>query len=156
MKKQKDHADIVAKPPVIYAVPFLIGILLNKFFSLKILSSVSTSLLILSWILVVLGFFLAGWTLLTFLKGEDVRPEKPTTVIIANGPFRFSRNPIYLSFNITYIGFSLILNNLWLIIFLPFAFLVLRYGVVSKEEQYLERKFGKKYLVYKKRTRRWI
>ena len=95
--------------------------------------------------------------MLTFLKkGEDVRPEKPTTVIIANGPFRFSRNPIYLSFNITYMGFSLILNNLWLIIFLPFAFLVLRYGVVSKEEQYLERKFGKKYLVYKKRTRRWI
>ncbi len=158
MKKQKDNAEIIAKPPVIYGAPFLIGILLNKFFSLKIFSEgASASLLILSWILVVFGFFLAGWIILIFLKkGEDIRPDKPTNIIITNGPFRFSRNPVYLSLNIVYIGLSLILNNLWLIIFWPLAFLILRYGVISKEEQYLERKFGKKYLVYKKRTRRWF
>ncbi len=158
MKKQKDSAEIVAKPPVIYGIPLLIGILLNSFFSLKIFpEGTSTSLLILSWILVVFGFFIAGWVLSIFLKkGEDISPDRPTKIIITNGPFRFSRNPVYLSLNIVYFGISLILNNLWLIIFWPFAFLILRYGVVSKEEQYLERKFGKKYLVYKKRTRRWF
>jgi len=156
MKKSEDHADIVARPPVIYLVPLIAGYFLNKWINLKILSD-DFILNVIGWILIVSGVLIILWTIYFFTKEkEDVRLEKPTNKIIIKGPFRFSRNPIYLSFNLGYIGISFISNNLWLIIFLPIAFIVLYYWVVLREEEYLEKKFGKKYQLYKKKVRRWI
>ena len=154
---KKDSADVIARPPVIYIIPIIIAYIINKYiFELKILNNKYIGDVV-GWPLFIIGLFLAGWVSLIFFKEkEDVRPEKPTTKIIIKGPFKFSRNPIYLGLNLGYIGIALILNNLWMIVFLPIIFTLLYYGVILKEEEYLEKKFGKKYLDYKKKVRRWI
>jgi protein-S-isoprenylcysteine O-methyltransferase Ste14 len=80
----------------------------------------------------------------------------PTTAIVESGPYRFSRNPIYLAMFIGLVGLAFAFDNLWILIALvPFA-LVIRYGVVAREEAYLERKFGNRYGGYRSRVRRWL
>jgi protein-S-isoprenylcysteine O-methyltransferase Ste14 len=104
-----------------------------------------------------LGFALAVWAIATIRKaGTRVETNKPTTNIVRNGPYRFTRNPIYLSMMLGLIGLAIALNSLWLLLTLiPFA-LVIRYGVIAREEAYLERKFGDVYSRYRARVRRWL
>ncbi len=83
-------------------------------------------------------------------------PSQPTTTIVDSGPYRLTRNPIYLGMMLGLIGVAIALNSLWLLLTLvPFA-LVIRYGVVAREEAYLERKFGDVYRRYRARIRRWL
>lgn len=84
----------------------------------------------------------------------DVR--KPTTVLITDGPFRFSRNPGYLALSLLYAGIAVIADSLWVLALLAPALFVMHYGVIAREELYLERKFGSQYLEYKARVRRWL
>jgi protein-S-isoprenylcysteine O-methyltransferase Ste14 len=82
--------------------------------------------------------------------------NRPTTTIVESGPYRFTRNPIYLGMFLGLIGLAIAFNDLWLLVtLLPFA-LVIRYGVVAREEAYLERKFGDVYRGYRSRVRRWL
>ena len=79
-----------------------------------------------------------------------------TTAIVTHGPYRFTRNPIYLGMFLGQTGFAIGFDNLWILVMpVPF-YLVLRYGVVAREEAYLERKFGDVYSDYKSRVRRWL
>jgi len=88
--------------------------------------------------------------------GSNVPTSLPTTTIVNTGPYRFTRNPIYLGMVLGLIGLAIALNSLWLLLMLvPFA-LVIRYGVVTREEVYLERKFGDVYRGYRSRVRRWL
>jgi protein-S-isoprenylcysteine O-methyltransferase Ste14 len=72
------------------------------------------------------------------------------------GPFRYTRNPAYLSMTMMYAGIAALRNALWAIVVLPVALLVIERGVIEREERYLEGKFGEEYLSYKARVRRWI
>jgi hypothetical protein len=88
--------------------------------------------------------------------GSNVPTNLPTTTIVESGPYRFTRNPIYLGMFLGLIGLAIAFDNLWLLMMLvPFA-LVIRYGVVAREEAYLERKFGDVYRGYRSRVRRWL
>jgi protein-S-isoprenylcysteine O-methyltransferase Ste14 len=81
---------------------------------------------------------------------------KPTTAIATDGPYRFTRNPIYLGMFLGLTGLAIGFNSLWILVaMVPFYF-VIRHGVVAREEAYLERKFGEVYLGYKSRVRRWF
>ena len=107
--------------------------------------------------LVVIGFILNGWSGTTMCRaGAGPEWDSPATVLVMHGPFRFSRNPQYVSVNIIYIGIAISLNALWPIAFLPVVLLIMTEGVIKREERYLERKFGEEYLSYKARVRRWI
>jgi protein-S-isoprenylcysteine O-methyltransferase Ste14 len=81
---------------------------------------------------------------------------RPATVLVVHGPFRFSRNPQYLSVTILYLGVAISVNALWPIVLLPVVLLVFTIGVIWREERYLERRFGERYLRYKARVRRWL
>ena len=83
-------------------------------------------------------------------------PERPTTAIVSDGPFRISRNPIYLGFTCITLGCALWLNALWVLLVLVPVLFVVQYGVIRREERYLEGKFGGQYLEYKARVRRWL
>src|ERR1700722_2391981 len=109
-----------------------------------------------AWALAI-GFGLAIWASATMHKaGTRVETYKPTTTIVADGPYRFSRNPIYLGIFVSQTGLAIGFDNLWLLAMLvPFGF-VIRYGVIAREEAYLERKFGAVYGGYKSRVRRWL
>ena len=88
--------------------------------------------------------------------GSNVPTNRPTTTIVESGPYRFTRNPIYLGMFLGLLGLAIAFDNLWLLLMLaPFA-LVISYGVVGREEAYLERKFGDVYRRYRSRVRRWL
>ena len=79
-----------------------------------------------------------------------------TTAIVVQGPYRFSRNPMYLAMAILYAGLAFAINGLLIIVLLPVLLGILSFGVISREERYLERKFGQEYLRYKARVRSWV
>ena len=81
---------------------------------------------------------------------------KETTAIVDTGPFRFSRNPGYVTLQILQVAVGLLLNNMWILLMTVPAVIVVHYVVVLGEEAYLERKFGDAYLDYKSRVRRWV
>ena len=89
-------------------------------------------------------------------KKTDPRPDRPTTTIVTEGFFRYTRNPLYLSLMLIYSGISIYANSLWLVFLLPVLLIALERAVVVREEEYLEGKFGDAYLRYKKTVRRWI
>ena len=105
----------------------------------------------------VLALALFAWAIVTITRaGSHVPTHLPTTTIVESGPYRFTRNPIYLGMILGLIGLAIAFDNLWLLVMLvPFA-LVIRNGVVAREEAYLERKFGDVYRAYRSRVRRWL
>ncbi len=91
-----------------------------------------------------------------FAEKTHIEPWHPATTIIRTGIYRFSRNPIYLGFCIAAVGAGLVLNSWWVVASAaPLKFLLQRL-VISREESYLERKFGARYIDYRKRVRRWL
>ena len=88
--------------------------------------------------------------------GTPANPYKPVSNVVTEGPFRYTRNPAYLSMAMIYTGIAALANALWAMLLLPGALLVIQRGVIEREERYLERKFGEEYLRYKARVRRWI
>jgi protein-S-isoprenylcysteine O-methyltransferase Ste14 len=100
---------------------------------------------------------LAAWAIATITGGgSNVPTNMPTTTIVDTGPYRFTRNPIYLGMFLGLVGLAIIFDSLWLLVALvPFA-VIIRYGVVAREEAYLERKFGHAYRRYRSRVRRWL
>ena len=89
-------------------------------------------------------------------SGQSENPYKKTTAIIEAGPYRLTRNPMYLQMVLVCIGLAVLLGNLWLLMLTPVCALVLHVLVTLPEETYLERKFGDEYLACKQRVRRWI
>ncbi len=85
-----------------------------------------------------------------------IRIDKPASSLVQNGPFRYSRNPGYLSLTMLYAGIAVLRNALWAILFLPLVLIVIQREVIEHEEHYLQRTFGEEYLNYKARVRRWV
>jgi protein-S-isoprenylcysteine O-methyltransferase Ste14 len=81
---------------------------------------------------------------------------KPTTALVTKGPFRYSRNPIYVALTLLYLGVALLINALWILLLVVPAVLVLRYGVIAREEAYLTRKFDDVYRQYTAQVRHWL
>ena len=81
--------------------------------------------------------------------------NKPTTTIVTKGPFRFTRNPLYLSLLMLYLGIAILVNSLWFFPFLLWMFIVFN-AIAKKEESYLEDRFGDAYMKYKSKVRRWL
>ncbi|GLS28299.1 methyltransferase family protein [Neomesorhizobium albiziae] len=106
-------------------------------------------------ILIGLALFAAG--LRNFSRAATLLPtNKPARVLVTTGIYRWTRNPIYLGFFLVYGGIGVVAQSTWgLVLTLPLAFLI-RYGVVAREEAYLERRFGGAHLDYKRRVRRWL
>lgn len=88
--------------------------------------------------------------------GTNVDPSKPSTAIVTSGPFRFTRNPLYLFLIGIYLGVTVAVASAWPFVFLVPMLLVLHFGIVRREERYLEAKFGERYRAYKARVRRWL
>ncbi len=124
------------------------------------LSQAATACLPAGWLgVTVFGVALAlvAWAIVTMTRaGSNVPTNRPTTTIVESGPYRFTRNPIYLGMFLGLIGLAIAFDTLWLpMMLVPFA-IVIRYGVVAREEAYLERKFGADYRGYRSRVRRWL
>ncbi|GAC1344577.1 MAG: isoprenylcysteine carboxylmethyltransferase family protein [Ktedonobacteraceae bacterium] len=151
-----DNPGVIAPPPLIYAGGLATGLLLYKLFPLHFLPRGRGRALF--------GGALIGIavTVARLAFGEmrrartNIDPRQPATTIVVSGPFQFTRNPLYLSLTLLYSGIAVLANALWAMLLLPVVLLTIRFGVIEREEQYLERKFGEQYLSYKSSVRRWI
>jgi protein-S-isoprenylcysteine O-methyltransferase Ste14 len=154
-REKEDNAGVRLPPPLIYLSAMIAGLILNRFFPSAFLpvfvSRISGILLI------ALAVFILVSAFLKFKRAEtNLEPWKPTTAIVSDGVYGFSRNPIYLAFTLFYLGAAFLFNSLWLLGLLVPVLFVMRYVVIAREERYLENKFGAEYSDYKKRVRRWV
>lgn len=90
-----------------------------------------------------------------FQAGTTPNPTQPSTALVTHGPFQFTRNPMYLAWELICVGVGLVANSLWPIVMAVPAGMVTRRLVIDKEEGYLAAKFGVAYRDYKARVRRW-
>jgi protein-S-isoprenylcysteine O-methyltransferase Ste14 len=152
---EQDHAGVIAPPPLIYAAGIGLGLLLHQLAPLRWLPAVATRLV--GWPLVGLGAVLSGSAATIMLRARTaLEPQGATTMIVTAGPFRFTRNPIYLSFTMLTVAVAALRNSLWPVLLLPAVLQVMRKGVIEREERYLARKFGAEYVDYTARVRRWL
>jgi protein-S-isoprenylcysteine O-methyltransferase Ste14 len=152
---ERDNAGVLAPPPLIYAGPLLLGLLLNRKLGVPFLPRGVERML--GWPLVGGGVLLIGWFFRTMRRADTpMDPREPVSRLVTTGPFRYTRNPAYLAMTMIYGGITSLANSLPSIFLLPAALLVMQRGVIEREERYLEDRFGEEYLRYKARVRRWI
>jgi protein-S-isoprenylcysteine O-methyltransferase Ste14 len=156
MEDTTNTAQVIIRPPLAWGLAVMAGLAVNWLVPLPFLP-VDLPAGWLGAIVFVLALALVAWAIVTITRaGSNVPTNLPTTAIVESGPYRFTRNPIYLGMFLGLIGLAIAFDNLWLLMMLvPFA-LVIHYGVVAREEAYLERKFGDAYRGYRSRVRRWL
>lgn len=150
-----DNPGVIAPPPLIYAAALAAGLLFNRRYRIPFLPRQLSRTL--GWPLVIGGLMVGLLGSREMRRAEtNMDPYKPTTAIVTEGPYRFTRNPLYLSMILIYGGIAALANALSPVLLLPIVQHLMRRGVIEREERYLERKFGDEYLQYKARTPRWI
>jgi protein-S-isoprenylcysteine O-methyltransferase Ste14 len=143
-------------PPLIFFGALVDGILVQLLLPLNIFANPGLGDR-LGIITIVASAALLAWAVRTMrLVGETPDPSTPVKSIVTVGPFAYSRNPIYLGFTLFDLGLSLLLNNLWLLLFLVVGLLYVNFKIVRGEEAYLEAQFGETYLEYTQKVRRWF
>lgn len=154
MNKQ-DTAGVIAPPPLIYLAALVIGLALRAIAPTPFLPRGLGY--VVGAVLIVIGVWLLFWGARVMRHaGTSVSTRVATTALVTTGPFRFSRNPLYVSLTLCYLGIAIATQTLWAILLLLVVLAVIQRGVIDREERYLERKFGADYIRYKERVRRWI
>ena len=159
MTNQKDAAAVRIVPPAVPLLMILLGVGLSRAWPIDLGFELSAPARY--WIggSIVVGVFLGlgVWSVRVVRgSGQSENPWKPTLEIVDRGPFRITRNPMYLQMVLACVGFAILLWNVWILVLtLAGAWLLQRLAIIP-EETYLERKFGDSYLAYKRRVRRWI
>jgi protein-S-isoprenylcysteine O-methyltransferase Ste14 len=151
-----DTANLgVVRPPFVYLTSILVGVLIQLTKPLPFLPRSLAMPVGVTIILLALALFF--YSVAKFrAAGTPVPARKPTTTIVRTGPYRFTRNPIYLAFSLLQLGIAIWINSLWLLATLVVAMALIHYVVMPKEERYLAQKFGAPYLDYKASVRRWL
>ena len=135
-----DTPQVIVLPPLVYGGAFVIGLLLHLVFPLHILPK--TLARGIGVVCVLVSLPLAFATLRALSRAHTpVDPMKPTTALVTEGPFRYSRNPIYVALTLLYLGVAFLVNTWWILLLVVPVLLVIRYGVIAREEVYLTRKF---------------
>ncbi len=157
MEDQKQYFKGTIPPPVIFFVLLIAGYAGNRImpFNFKF-PSLIVSLLVGMLILTISGAIAAAAIIVMMKNKTAINYNKPTTKFILKGPFRFTRNPLYLSLLLSMAAIAVIANSLWYFIFLIVMFLAFNFGIVACEERYLTNNFGDEYIQYKNKVRRWI
>lgn len=152
---ETDHPGVVVRPPLLYAGVLLLVLFLRWCWPLPMFSHPAN--LWIGGVLLVLGVAIVATGRRAMQSGgTNIDPYKPCTAIVQSGPFRFTRNPLYLGLTLLYLGLTIMFNTGWGIVLLVPLVLIMHWGVVLREETYLERKFGDSYRDYRLRVRRYF
>jgi protein-S-isoprenylcysteine O-methyltransferase Ste14 len=153
--RKADTAGLPLPPPFIVLGFLIAGSILSAIFPIDLLPIMPR--LILGVLLISIGLFIASRAIRLMMRaGTPVDPFEPTSAIVREGPYRFSRNPIYLGLALAYLGIASALNAVCAIALWPIMLIALTDVVIVREEKYLEGKFGEAYKQYKSKVRRWI
>ncbi len=154
MSENHDAVGPGIHPPLLLGV-MLGTILLHKAFALP--SALPKPARRAGILLIALGLLTGASAVRAQMKaGTTPNPNHPAKAIVQSGPYRFTRNPMYLSMTALFAGAALLANAAWTLLLLPVMVLALDLGMIRREEAYLEQKFGKDYLRYKNRVHRWL
>ena len=152
---EPDHPGVITHPPFLYAGFAIAGVIINMFVGIELFAEPAQF-----WAgggLIVVGAILLFGGVTQFRRaGTNVPTHKPTMSIVTTGLYGLTRNPLYLGLSTIYVGIGIAIDNVFLLVFLAPLLMVMRYGVIGREEAYLERKFGEEYRAYCTRVRRWL
>ena len=144
-------------PPLVYLLAALAGLAVGYWVAAAPVPIDRTLRIAVGVLIAVAGVALAAWARIGFLRtGQSVIPWTPTPELIFQGPYRFTRNPMYVGMTLLTIGLGVALNNLWMSLFALPALLVVHAIAVLPEERYLSEKFGDGYRTYLTRVRRYL
>jgi protein-S-isoprenylcysteine O-methyltransferase Ste14 len=145
----------IIRPPFVYLGAIALGLLLHFAWPVRLVSRAMNGPLGVTAVLVAVALFI--WAVRTLrTAGTPVPGNRPTTTIVPTGPYRYGRNPIYLSFSLLHLGVAFWINSLWLLVTLVPAVALMSFVVIPREERYLESRFPSDYLPYKASVRRWL
>lgn len=145
-------------PPLLFVVGLGAAWFLNRQLTFEIDGAgAGWPQIILGALLLLTGLALITWGASTLLRaGTALRPDRPATRLVVEGPYRFTRNPIYLGFTAAYVGVAIVTNAAWPIVLLPVVLITLTVTAIEHEERYLLATFGDAYGEYSRRVRRWL
>jgi len=143
--------------PWVFVLNYLLGVAVHVAFPLRPAWNLPLDVDVAGVVLFVLGVALAGWGWYTFYRAGTTRvPGRPSTTLVTWGPYRFTRNPMYVGLSLAYLGEACLLHQLWPALLLPLTLVYLNLVVVPVEEAKLREVFGASYDAYRVRVRRWL
>lgn len=154
MPGQTDSANVIAPPLPLYLGTLLLGLSMHWATPLPLATAIHPAL---GLVLIAAGSAGLRWAFVTMRRAETTAsPNRPANRLITAGPFRFSRNPIYVAMTGAYLGVALLANTVWPLLLLIPLLLVMQFGVIRREERYLATRFGEDYTAYRASARRWL
>jgi len=156
IQEERDGADVRIPPPALYLVAVVLGVVLHWLWALGFARG--SSLRIALGVAVICGgIAILGSAFSVFHRiGQHPDPRKPTPTIARDGPYRFTRNPMYLGGSLIQMGLGVALGNAWIVLLLVPTVALIHYRAILPEERYLEEKFGDEYTSFKVSVRRWL
>jgi len=150
-----DHPNVIAFPPLLFSATLVAGALLHLVFMRPLLPALPAR--IAGGVLAVACVLVARTARRAMKRaGTNVNPREPSLAIVSDGPFRVTRNPLYLCLIGFYLAGTLLVDGVAPLVLLPPLLGVLHYGIILREERYLEAKFGDAYRAYRVRVRRYL
>ncbi len=153
--REEDRPEVVALPPFIYLAFLLMGFAMDYFRPVTVVPA-SVQYIAGFSIIALAGVIIVPVVLQFRRASTSFSDFAPATQLVTRGPYRLSRNPSYVALSLLYVGMGVAADNLWIVAGLVPILIIMHYGVIVREEQYLEREFGEEYLQYKASVRRWV
>ncbi len=151
------NAGVRFPPPLTYVLGLVVGWIIQHTWPLSLPASWAAIRPILAAVFIVAWFALMLWAFASFRRAHTaIIPHRPATSIVTYGPYRITRNPMYVSMTSVYIGLTLMMNSWWPFIFMPIVLVIIRLFVIAREERYLTNAFPVEYPAYCQRVRRWL
>lgn len=155
MDARADHPQVVVLPPLLYAAGLVAGLILEFLWRTHLAGPPVRFAL--GSALVALGGFVGFIGVRAFQRaGTNVEVYRPSTSLVVTGPFRYTRNPIYVGLTSAYVGAAFLADSVWVLILVVPIVLITHFGVILREERYLASKFGAAYHDYMRSARRWL
>ena len=151
----RDAPQVRIIPPLVYLAGLVIGFVANLWWPVRFMPDVMAW--IFGGILIACGGVLAGSALFRFKRARTtVRPDRPPSALVIAGPYKFTRNPMYLGLAVAYLGIATAGQSVWALILLPVVLTIIQRQAIEPEEAFLKRRFGADYIDYTKQVRRWM
>lgn len=152
---EEDRPGVPIAPPLLFVLPILASLavewLAPTSFVHGTLRWIFGALILCAGLALNIGGFITQKR-----AGTDPIPFNPSTRIVAHGLYRFTRNPMYIGFALCTLGLAILVDSTWMVLVVPLGLVLVDRMVITREERYIELKFGEEYLNYKRRVRRWI
>jgi protein-S-isoprenylcysteine O-methyltransferase Ste14 len=155
MAEPFDSPGVRVPPPALYSLAVFGGSLANRWWPLPMNGGAARQAV--AWVLAAASVALMVAGIGNFRRSRtSIVPIRPATALVISGPYRFTRNPMYLGLAMLTVAVGLFMHNWWPIVLLTPVLLLIRVFVIAPEERYLERRFGADYVGYTRRVRRWV